>query len=127
MDNYDKYKKDFEEKKFWNKLPKFAQKLGVKTVYTALLLYYAYKRKETPKWAKRIVLGSLGYLLAPIDAIPDLTPFIGFTDDLSILTLGLVAIAGNINDEVKNNARKKLKKWFDHYDSDLLKDIDQKL
>jgi uncharacterized membrane protein YkvA (DUF1232 family) len=95
---FEKYKDKFSESRFWTVLKKTANRLGAKTVYAALLMYYAYQRKDTPTWAKRIVIGTLGYLLAPIDAIPDLSPFVGFTDDIGILSLGLVAIAGFIND-----------------------------
>ncbi len=106
------YKSFFSEKKLWKKLKKFAKALGAKVTYTVLLLFYAYRRKETPRWAKNIVLGTLGYLIAPIDAIPDLSPIIGFTDDLGVLSFGLVAIAAYVNDDVKRQARTKLSKWF---------------
>ena len=66
---------------------------------------YAFKRKETPAWAKRIITGILAYFIAPLDAIPDLTPFLGFTDDVGLLGFGLVTIAAYINDEVKSKSR----------------------
>jgi uncharacterized membrane protein YkvA (DUF1232 family) len=122
-----KYAGAFTEPALWRKLRKFAQSLGLKTVYTILLLYYAYVRKETPAWAKRIVIGALGYLLAPIDAIPDLTPFIGYTDDIGVLSFGLVTIAAYVNDEVKNQARDRLKAWFGHIDEQKLAQVDRQL
>ena len=66
------------------------RQLGMKTCYSALLLFYAYRRSDTPSWAKNIVIGVLGYLIAPFDMLPDLTPIIGYTDDLGILGFGLV-------------------------------------
>lgn len=36
---------------------------------------------------KAIVVGALIYFINPLDAIPDLTPFIGFGDDLGIIYL----------------------------------------
>lgn len=36
---------------------------------------------------KAIVVGALLYFINPLDAIPDLTPFIGFGDDLGIVYL----------------------------------------
>lgn len=111
----------------WQKLNRYAKTAGVKVVYSVLLLFYAYRRKETPRWAKNIVLGTLGYFLSPIDALPDLTPIIGYTDDLGILAFGVVTIAGHINDEVKNRARNTLGKWFKNYDESELKEIDEKL
>lgn len=126
-DLFEKYKDKFSELKLWALLKTGARRLGTKAVYSALLMYYAYKRKDTPLWAKRIVIGTLGYLLAPLDAIPDLTPFIGFTDDIGILSIGLVAIAGFINDEVKGKAKSQLDKWFGTYDEQDVDEVDDQL
>lgn len=125
--SFDKYKNQFTENKLWGKLSKYAKDAGLKVVYTSLLLFYAYKRKETPAWAKRIVLGTLGYLIAPIDMIPDLTPIIGYTDDIGILSFGLVTIAAYVNDDVKTNAKTRLEKWFGKFDEDQLKEVEDQL
>ena len=124
---FEKYTSKFSENKLWKKIKSFAQQAGIKTIYSALLLFYAYRRKETPAWAKNIILGTLGYFLAPIDAIPDLSPLIGYTDDLGVLSFGLVTIAGFINDEVRGNAKTQLGKWFDQYDDKVLEEIDKQL
>jgi uncharacterized membrane protein YkvA (DUF1232 family) len=122
-----KYAVFFSESNFWNTVQSYAKKIGVQSVYSSLLLFYAFKRKETPAWAKNIIIGVLGYLIAPIDLIPDLTPFIGYTDDLGVLGIGLVAIASYINDSVKLQAKTKLKVWFGNYDPSEIENIDQKL
>ncbi len=122
-----KYAKLFTEARFWHKLKHFARQAGLQVVYAALLMFYAYRRKETPSWAKNIILGTLGYLLAPIDAIPDLSPIIGYTDDLGVLSFGLVTIAAYVNDEVKARARKQLGTWFGHFDESELREVDDKL
>ena len=101
--------------------------MGLKSVYSALLLYYAYRRKDTPAWAKRVITGVLAYFIAPIDAIPDLTPFIGFTDDLGVLGFGLATIAVYINKEVRLNARTQLEKWFENIDQKELDSVDKTL
>ena len=117
----------FSEKGLWNKLTRFAKSIGVKTLYMILLLYYAYQRKDTPPWAKRIVIGALGYFITFVDAIPDLTPFVGYTDDIGVLSFGLVAIAAYINEEVRIQSRQKLQDWFGVYDEADLVEIDKKL
>jgi len=101
--------------------------VGVKITYSALLLYYAYQRKDTPAWAKNIIIGSLAYLLSPFDAIPDLTPFIGFTDDLGVLSFGLVTIACYIDDTVRDNAKFRLHKFFKVVDEEDLLEVDSRL
>lgn len=122
-----KYAVFFSESNFWNTVQSYAKKIGIQSVYSSLLLFYAFKRKETPIWAKNIIIGVLGYLIAPIDLIPDLTPFIGYTDDLGVLGIGLVAIASYINDSVKLQAKTKLKEWFGNYNPSEIENIDQKL
>lgn len=107
------------------KISKVAKKAGTKVIYSVLLMWYAFNRRETPVWAKRIIIGVLGYFLAPIDAIPDLTPIVGYTDDLGLLGLGLVAVAAYINDDVKQAARKRLGKWFKSYDDNELAEVDK--
>jgi uncharacterized membrane protein YkvA (DUF1232 family) len=135
MTEEDKYKniientedKEIEESSLWKKITKYAKNAGLKVVYSALLLYYAYRRKDTPAWAKRIITGTLAYFIAPLDAIPDLTPFLGFTDDLGILGIGLVMVAAYINEEVRANARANLVSWFGDVDEAELKEVDDKL
>lgn len=126
-ENLDQYENKFTEKKLWHKIKRFAQKIGVKTVYAALLMFYAYKRKDTPGWAKKIVIGVLGYLISPIDFLPDLSPIIGYTDDLGILSFGLVTIAAFVNEDVRKKARAHLGKWFSSYKEEDLKEVEDKL
>ena len=121
------YISKFSESKFWKKIPQFSHQAGTKTVYAALLLFYAYRRKETPTWAKSIVLGTLGYLISPFDALPDLTPIIGYTDDIGVLSFGLVTIACYINDSVRANARQQLGRWFKDFREEDLQEVDAKL
>ncbi|MCP3928054.1 MAG: DUF1232 domain-containing protein [Bacteroidetes bacterium] len=122
-----KFIPQFSKTGFWNKLSQYARKIGLKSVYSALLMFYALLRKETPSWAKNIMLGTLGYLIAPIDAIPDLTPVLGFTDDIAVLSFGLVTVACYINEPVREKSRMKIKKWFGEYDETVLLEVDKKL
>ncbi len=102
-------------------------KLGIKLIYSVLLMFYAYQSEKTPPWAKRIILGAIAYLLMPIDAIPDLTPFIGFTDDLGVISFGLVSIACYIDNEVKEKAKLKLNSFFKEIDQVAVKSVDDSL
>ncbi len=122
-----KFRGFFSERAFWGRIGDYARRAGSQLTYTALLLYFAYQRKETPAWAKRIVLGSLGYLLAPIDLIPDLSPFIGLTDDIGVLSLSLVTISAYVNDEVRHKAKAQLSRWFRQVKEEDLREVDDKL
>lgn len=117
----------FDHQKVLALLQSYVRQAGTQAVYAVLLLYYAHQRPETPSWAKRMVLGTLAYVLAPIDVIPDLSPFFGFTDDIGILMFGLVSIAGHITDEVKADARNKIHKWFSKVDPTDLEQVEQKI
>ena len=111
-----KYGKNYSDEGFWNKVKKVCKKAGIKTIYSALMLYYAYQNKETPTWAKTIIVGALGYFISPIDAIPDFTPVAGYTDDIGVLVAALGAVGAYIDSEVKHNAKKKLHNWFGDFD-----------
>jgi uncharacterized membrane protein YkvA (DUF1232 family) len=96
-------------------------------LYASLLMYYAFIRKETPFWAKRIVMGVFVYLFSPIDAIPDLSPIIGYTDDMGVMLYGLVLIAAYINADVRQSARGTLEKWIGPVDQETLRQVDARL
>lgn len=124
---FEKYAKVFSENTFWKRMQKIVKNVGQKSVYTILLLYYSFVRKETPHWAKNIIIGVLGYLLTPFDAIPDLTPIIGYTDDIGVLTFGLVTIACYVNDEVRAKARERLEKWCGEVDEAQIEEVNRQL
>ncbi len=95
------------------RIKKAAARIGRPLVEKALYLYFALKNPKTPAWAKRVIYGALAYLVLPVDAIPDLLPGVGFTDDLSVITAALATVSLYINADVKAQAQEKVKKWFD--------------
>lgn len=58
----------------------------------AQVLMVAYKDKRTPKSAKILIGITVGYLLSPIDLIPDFIPALGILDDL-IIVPALIALS----------------------------------
>lgn len=115
----------YSEEKFWNKLARYGKKAGAKVVYYALLLYYAMQSPNVSKTDKMLIIGALGYLILPLDVIPDFIPVVGFTDDLGAIILALSKIAMAIDDNIKEQARAKMKDWFgqDFDSSELDKEI----
>lgn len=103
----------YSDDSFWQKVKLFAMKAGREVIDNALCLYYAAQRPDTPKWAKTIIFGALAYFIAPIDAIPDLTPVVGFSDDLGALAAALAMVSMYIDDSVKSQAAEKSSAWFD--------------
>ncbi len=90
-------------------------------------MLYAYRSKRTPTWARRVIIGALAYLVSPIDSIPDLTPIIGYTDDLGVITFALVTIACYIDNEIREKAKTKLSTLFSSVDEKELKAVDDLL
>ncbi len=78
----------------------------------ALVLYRCLRDPNTPKWARTRIIGALGYFIFPLDAIPDVVPVAGFSDDLGVLALALATVALHIKPEHKQKAEEKLKTWF---------------
>lgn len=118
MDNKDertgkKYINEFSENGFWDKINGFAKKAGKDVIEKSLCLYYVTKKPETPQWAKATAYGALGYFISPVDAIPDLTPFIGYSDDLGVVAMAIATLAYYIDDEVRKKAKDKTSEWFD--------------
>ena len=114
-------------KKAWRRIMGHAGSIGQQTVYAVLLMYYAFRRKGIPIYARSIIIGTLGYFLATFDAIPDLSPVIGYTDDLGVLSFGLVTIAAYINDDIRVKARRMLQVIFKQIDLESLRTIDDRL
>jgi uncharacterized membrane protein YkvA (DUF1232 family) len=100
--------------RFWNKLKKAALTTGRKLLLTALTLFYCLKDKDTPTWAKGVIIGALGYLVLPADAIPDIIPGIGYSDDWGALVAALGTVAAYIKDEHKAKAAEQMARLLGH-------------
>ncbi len=106
------YSDNYSETGLWDKLAKFAKSAGREVVEKALILFYAASDPDTPKKAKTIIFSALGYFILPLDAIPDITPILGFSDDLGALALALATVAAHIKPEHREAAKKKAIQWF---------------
>lgn len=107
-----KYEKAYDDDGFWKKVMKYAKKAGSGVIEKSLQLYYAAQSPETPLWAKTTIYAALGYFISPIDAIPDVVPVMGYTDDLGVLTAAIASVAMYIDTDVKQKAKEKLEDWF---------------
>jgi uncharacterized membrane protein YkvA (DUF1232 family) len=105
-------KTEFQDDHRWAKLKNFALSAGKEVVEKALCLYYAAQQPNTPLWAKTVVYGALTYFISPIDAVPDITPVLGYSDDLGVLVSAVLTVAMYVTDDVKQQARDKLQTWF---------------
>ncbi len=106
------FTESFSEGGFWEKLGNFALKAGREVVEKALTLYYTLKDDDTPGLAKAKIIAALGYFISPVDAIPDVAPLVGFSDDLGVLALAMVSVLMHVKKEHKEQAKERLGEWF---------------
>jgi uncharacterized membrane protein YkvA (DUF1232 family) len=76
---------EFSKIFFFKKLKKCACQAGRKLIEPAVVLFYCLQDKETPVRAKAIIISALAYFVLPTDLICDLSPIVGFTDDLTAI------------------------------------------
>jgi uncharacterized membrane protein YkvA (DUF1232 family) len=63
---------------------------------------------STPRRVKLTLLAALGYFVLPIDALPDVMPLLGFTDDAAVIAAALAAVAGSITPQHRQKAKEML-------------------
>jgi len=107
-----KFENEFSDDSFWEKTKNFAKAAGESVLEPALKLYYSAQDPETPAWAKATVYGALGYFISPIDAIPDIVPLVGYSDDLGVLVAATAAVASHITEAHTEKAKQTLIQWF---------------
>jgi len=97
---------------FWSKAKQVARKAGSPVLGSALKLYYAVRDPDTPAWARGVIIGALTYFIAPMDAVPDVVPFAGYTDDWGVLLAALATVGIHVKPEHSAKAKEKLDAWF---------------
>lgn len=115
------YKDKFNKTAFIEKIARIAKRSGAKLVYAALILYYTLESDKVSMKDKAIIIGALGYLISPLDVIPDAIPIAGLTDDIAVLIYVVKKIWGEVSDDVKVKAKEKMRLWFDEEE---MKDAD---
>ena len=107
------YKDKFSKNGFIDKVQRIAKRAGAKLVYAALVLFYTLESDKVSVKDKAIIIAALGYLISPLDVVPDAIPIAGLSDDLAVLIYVLHKVWNEVSDEVKEKAHAKLRLWFD--------------
>src|SRR5918992_5886897 len=104
----DQYERDEERVRtgFWPKVKRVAAKLPF--VEDLLAAYYCAFDRRTPLQVKAALLGALAYFVLPADAMPDILPMLGYSDDALVLITALRIVSGYIRDEHREAARQAL-------------------
>lgn len=114
LPDFMKYKDGYTSEKFVDKISRVAKRAGAKFVYVSLILYYTLQSDNVSLKDKAIIIGALGYLISPLDIIPDAIPIAGLGDDLAVLLYVLKKVWDDVPESVREKAHAKLSKWFDN-------------
>lgn len=91
---------------FFRKLAGVATRVPFAEEATAA--YYCALDRQTPARVRALLFGALAYFLLPTDALPDIFPALGFTDDAAVIATALNMLAGHISPSHRAAARAAL-------------------
>lgn len=89
----------------------------------AVMLWFAYRDKRTPRLPKIICMLAVAYALSPIDLIPDFIPVLGYLDEAILLPamiwLAVKLLPATVVSDcralaaewMQNNGRKPVNRW----------------
>ncbi len=110
--NYDSYQKNYSQSDFFDKILNYAKEIGVAVIYKALQLFYVTQKPEVAMKVKATIYGALGYLILPIDLVPDMIPVVGYGDDAAAIAFALGLAHMYIDEGVCQQAKTKLENIF---------------
>src|SRR5476651_856624 len=91
---------------FWRKMRRVAAQIPF--AEDLLAAYYCAFDRATPLQVKATLVGAIAYFVLPIDAIPDVMPVLGFTDDAAVLATAIKLVADHILPVHRDAARNSL-------------------
>jgi len=91
---------------FWRKLRRLAARLPF--AEDLIAAHYCAFDRQTPFKVKAALVGALAYFVLPTDAIPDVLPVIGYTDDAAVLAAAIKLVASHITPDHREAARRTL-------------------
>lgn len=91
---------------FWKKLKRQASYVPFAQEATAA--YFAAFDRGTPMKVRATLLAALAYFVLPVDAVPDVFPVLGFTDDAAVLMTALRLLSEHVKPQHHQAARDAL-------------------
>ena len=73
-------------------------------------LYLAYRHPRTPWYAKAFAALVVGYVVSPIDPIPDFIPGVGLLDEMVVVSIGVLIAAKMIPRQVMEECQEKARR-----------------
>lgn len=88
---------------FWRKLRRHGRR--VPFLKDAVAAWYCARDPATPIQVKAVLMGALAYFVMPVDMLPDIVLWLGFTDDATVLLAAYQAISSHVKDRHRDQAR----------------------
>jgi uncharacterized membrane protein YkvA (DUF1232 family) len=73
-----------------------------------LSVWYCARDPDTPATAKAMIAAALAYFVLPVDAIPDILPVLGYTDDAAVIAAVLAIVGRNLKPRHRDAAKAAL-------------------
>lgn len=102
----------YSEDGFWDKIKSVFKKLGERAICQVFALYYLLKCDRVTTTDKLLITGVLGYLIFPIDVIPDIIPGAGYTDDIAAIGGVLIKLSSYIDDDIVDQVYDAVNDFF---------------
>lgn len=112
VDEVNKYAASYSQDGLFDKISKYAKNIGLNLINEALKLWYVTDNPNLPGKTKATIIGALGYLISPLDLVPDVIPVVGYTDDAGAVALAIAMAQAFIDQKVKDKAKAKIDEIF---------------
>lgn len=89
-----------------------ARRIGRGLVNHALKLWFTVQSPSTPAAVKAPLIAALVYVGLPVDAVPDMLPLVGFSDDAAVVAAALAAAHAYITDDITAKAEATTRALF---------------
>lgn len=96
------------ESAFWEKVKSLSTGGYCKLLETAMTLYALISEGNLSSTQCLTIITALSYFISPLDAIPDVIPLVGYSDDLALM----LATLNIFNDQVSTDIKSKVKNWL---------------
>ena len=110
-DDHQEERRQNVRKNFWQTARRAASKVPMMNEVVAA--YFCAMDPATPARVRGILLAALAYFILPLDFVPDFLMFVGFSDDVAVLTAAIAAVRSNITDAHRDAAKEALREKLD--------------
>ena len=107
---FTKYFKYYSNSDIKKKLAKLFKRISKHAFRQVITLVVMLKSKNVPKFAKVSIMCVLGYLICPVDLVPDFLP-VGLVDDFAAIAILMAEISIYMTDEIKEKVDEIIKQF----------------